>query len=700
MVIADFDGDHKRDLAVTREDVNLVSILLGDGSGQFPNSSDYSTGPAPTSIVAVDLNGDHKTDLIIADQATMGGQSPPFGSVSVLLGNGDGTFQAHVDYGTGVSPTLSTADFNGDGIPDLAIGSQTHPDLIGFAEVAIVLGNGDGTFPGSAYPSHTSLTTLATADVNRDGKRDLVAGYFAPPDQSISVLLGGGDGTFQPPADYPGTDGTQSLVTADFNRDGKQDIAVASNNEVAVFPGRGDGTFPDHNDISNCTAPTNVITGDFNGDGIPDMVTTCAEADVSVLLGHGDGSFAPFRIFSTGAEPLGVAAGDFNLDGKLDLAVTLLSNQVAILLGNGDGTFQAPVIYPAAPDPESITVADLNGDGKPDLAVGFEDWPRNWGGISVWLGRGDGTFQPHKEYDAGNGDAYNSPHSITAVDVDGDGILDLVATVGSADSNSDGFAVLRGVGDGTFPTYQKYAQQANDLLALAVGDFAGHGAIDIAVGNFASGNITVLLNNPVIALYPSGFTFAPQVLGDSSMPREFLISNPGSAPLKLSSIVIAGDFAQTNNCPETLGVGAGCAITATFTPTDVGVRTGSITIQDNALAGTQLIHLSGVANSALKLSSTAVSFGAPPGKTYSRSVTMSNRSNQAIRISRIAIGGRDSADFSQSNNCGNIVPAHGSCALTLTFKPTRTGTKLAGALISDTDPGSPHVIVLRGISRQ
>lgn len=282
--------------------------------------------------------------------------------------------------------------------------------------------------------------------------------------------------------------------------------------------------------------------------------------------------------------------------------------------------------------------------------------------------------------------------------MNGDGKLDLV------DGVLWNAGILYGNGAGGFNGFAGYGYGEQEYSDVATADFNGDGATDIArenwhYGDYYTSQFTILLSYPVIALFPGNFTFPPTLLGDTSLPDKFLISNPGSAPLKISSIVIAGDFAQTNNCPETLGVGQSCTITATFTPADLGARTGSITVQDNALAGTQVIHLSGMASGALKLSSTALSFGAPPGKTDTRTVTLSNRSNQNISISKVVISGRDSADFSQSDNCNSVVPAHGSCALTLTFKPTHVGTKLAGALISDSDPSSPQVIVLRGISR-
>ncbi len=689
VAIGDFNGDHKLDLALSKNSVpGTVSILLGAGDGSFPTDTDYPVGPNPRTIAVADLNGDGKLDVVTANA------SYQYGTISVLLGNGNGTFQDDVDYGVGTTPTIAVWDFNGDGVPDLAIGAQgclTYLSPCVRGSLTIWLGKGDGTFPsGTSYPMPNQAMAVATGDLNGDRKADVVVGNQNGKDSNtLSVLINNGDGTFQPRVDYAAGTGTTSIVLGDFNNDRLLDVAVAniSDSTVSILLGNGNGSLGAHQDYATGGSRA-ILVGDFNHDGALDLVTTNYGQYMSLLLGYGDGKFHPYSQVYTGIYATAGAVGDVNRDGKLD--VVLVSNTgtgIAVLLGNGDGTFKQPINVNTTWVSAGATLADLEGNDKLDLAV-------TDGGV-VWLfrGNGDGTFQAPVSYSAGS-----APTSITAADVNGDGKLDLV------DGVLWNAGALYGDGAGGFYGYAGYGFAENEDSAVATADFTGSGATDIAreswnYGGDYTSQLTILLNYPVIALYPGSFTFAPQILGDTSFAKTFLISNPGSAPVKLSSIVIAGDFAQSSNCPETLEVGQSCTITATFTPTDLGVRTGSITVQDNALAGRQIIHLSGVANSALKLSSTSVSFGAPPGKGDSRAVTLSNRSSQSILISKIVISGPDSADFSGTNDCGNMVPAHGSCNLTLTFEPAKTGTKLAGASISDSDPSSPQVIVLRGISR-
>jgi FG-GAP-like repeat/Bacterial Ig-like domain (group 3)/FG-GAP repeat len=331
---------------------------------------------------------------------------------------------------TGAEPwSIALGDFNGDGIPDLAATNLNSNN------VTILLGNGDGTFSAAAAspPTGSQPAFVTVGDFNRDGKADLAVANLNS--NNVTILLGNGDGTFTAAASSPET-GSQPepMAVGDFNGDGLQDLAVLNESSatVTVLLGNGDGTFT-ASPLSAQTnqEPTSMVSGDFNGDGSPDLaVTNTAANTVTILLGNGDGSFTPAPSPATGNSPYGGAVADFNLDGKLDLAVgSGTGNTLTILLGNGDGTFTPAAASPAATS-LTLSVADLNRDGKPDLVAA------NGATITTLLGNGDGTFgAPNIQSTGGD------PVSIAVGDLNGDGIQDLAAA--NADRNTISILTLQ-----------------------------------------------------------------------------------------------------------------------------------------------------------------------------------------------------------------------------------------------------------------
>ena len=365
VAVADLNGDGKLDLVVTNECANSkscvsgsVSVLLGNGDGTFRTAVSYSSGGStPTSVVVADVNGDGKPDLLVANTCDPNNNCST-GAVAVLLGKGDGTFHAAVSYGSGgsLADSVAVADVNGDGKPDLVVMNQAlcGPPPCGHGQVGVLLGNGDGTFQAVRIYDSGAYWGYAVAVADVDGKPDLVVvnGSTTVCEtcgvSTFGILLGNGDGTFKPVATYdlfPDDGSPMSVAVADVNGDGKPDVMVASQ----CAPG-------------SCSS----------------------NSSVSVLLGKGDGTFQSPAIYdSGGVGTTAVAAADVNEDGKPDLVVASNNpfsylycgsmcerGQAAVLLGNGDGTFRGPVTYASgAYFSDGVAVADVNGDGKPDLVV-------------------------------------------------------------------------------------------------------------------------------------------------------------------------------------------------------------------------------------------------------------------------------------------------------------------------------------------
>lgn len=882
VAVADFNLDGKLDLAVTNSADGTVSVLLGNGDGTFQSQSVYAVGKSPSSVTAGAFNNATKNpDLAVANNGD--------NTVSILIGNGDGTFAPQVTYAAGNAPSSVIAgDFRDDGNLDLVVGGTG---------TSILLGNGDGTF-GTATPifngsspySSTGPEYVAAGDLNADGKLDLVVADSA--NAAAEVLTGNGDGTFNQFSGYPtgltpsavvvadfnsdglldfatadkgGNDitvtlqnstptqfsfqltGTQyvvgpspsSLVTADFNGDGKPDFAVPSlsSNYVSSILGRGDGTFELRNDmtVSGDTQAYDISDGDFTNNGKLDLLVAAPYFNASngglyTFLGNGDGTFQtplfdssftgfaatpgdfngdgkldlayPVNYLTTGLEILlgngdgtftmaGTLAatlgtfgtpsvGDFNGDGKLDVAAALepagtLGNTVAVMLGNGDGTLQAPVNYTTGTGPGAVAVADLNGDGILDLAVtdlNCSSYPcSNPGLVSVLLGNGDGTFKAHVDYAVGT-----NPSWIVAGDFNNDGQIDLAVTnqtdqtisvllgngdgtfqnqvtypepnagqLAAADFNADGnldlavvdqascagypntpwplgiVSVLFGNGDGTFQPHTDYATTSCPV-ALTSGDLNGDGAPDLGVledfePSAPTTTMSVLLDGPFIALYPSSLTFATQSVGTTSAAQTVTVTNPGAGALSVISISVSGDFSQSNNCQSTLSSHANCTVTIGFAPTTSGTRTGTLTITDNAATSPQSIALTGTGGTELAISPASLTFALQSIGTVSAAqvVTVTNSSDIELNFTAGAtITGPNSGDFlfcaamhvpnavcyyeSVTADCGvtpSLAPG-GSCTVGIAFDPLGGGTRSATLSFSDDAAGSPQSIPLSG----
>jgi len=477
VVAGDFNGDGKIDLAVVpcgNSAANVACVLLGNGDGTFQSASSYPTSAAPNMLVAGDFNADGKLDLAITNSS----------GVDVLLGNGDGTFQSPLTFSLGTFAFgIASADFNGDSKLDLAI-TNGNPN-----KVSILLGNGDGTFhAGSSYTLSSNVLGLTVADLNLDKKADLViANSYASqnPQPALSVLLGNGDGTFSLPVTYGSASSPYTAVVADFNGDGKPDVALSDQmGLVHILLGNGNGTLQASMDFV-AGSPEGIVSGDFNGDGKIDLATAnYGNNDVSILNGNGDGTFRAARSYSVGNLPgslesvsTSLVLSDFNEDGKLDFA-TGLNNTLGF--GNGDGTFTLGSFMGNAGF--GITSGDFNHDGHADIAaVTNVNLSLGNTATAVFLGNGNGTFQAERD----SSSFALALQYIATGDFNGDGNPDLVQTSPSS--------ATMGLGDGSGNFTYSLAAGAPRGLQPVIGDLNGDGRDDIVVPQNQS--ITVALGN-------------------------------------------------------------------------------------------------------------------------------------------------------------------------------------------------------------
>jgi len=370
-----------------------------------------TSGYNPYSVAIADVNGDGKPDLVVANQ-NQSRNNPP-GSISVMLGKGDGTFRAAVNYASGGQGaySISVGDFNGDGKLDLVVANGCAGSDCSTGGVGVLLGKGNGTFKKAVvYKSGAASvfgSRVAVGDLNGDGKLDLAVATTGSgcgngcPKGLVGVLLGNGNGTFKKAKTYStgGFDAIGWVAIADVNADQKPDLVVA--NYCAT----------------ECSYPP-------------------SQGSVGVLLGKGNGTFQTVKTYPSGGNgTVSVAVADLNKDGKPDILVASCGplacgpgspgGNVGVLMGKGNGTFKPVVNYPAENSPFNVAAADVNGDGTLDIVVsnwGSPNGGSNDGAVTVLVGKVNGTFRPAQTFPSGGAET----PSVAVADVNRDGRLDIV----------------------------------------------------------------------------------------------------------------------------------------------------------------------------------------------------------------------------------------------------------------------------------
>lgn len=584
LAAGDFNGDGKLDLVVVNRGDHTLSVFIGAGDGSFVHKADYATAPVvddafQSAVLALDFNRDGIPDLVVVDDMAQ---------ALIFLGKADGTFVPAPALSSAfpmITGPIAAADLNHDGNLDLVLQGVECPR--GCNGTALIFaGHGDGTFDQGVNVNLGDTTIPFTVtDANGDGVPDLISRRFVVPvdpatifnpaitprilpfapaglgvqamvagdfdgdgkpdivtansqDNTVSLLLGNGDGTFHQPLRYPAGINPQPVVAADFNRDGKQDIAVAneivlgiqmffgdgngglkgpvliakdmdvaqlavadfsgdgipdllatglinSNPVMRFLPGRGDGTFGTPIDRTVLTDVfASLAVGDFNGDGSPDVATiggslTASGSFLHIYFNNGDGTFRDPVDTPLGFQALGIAVADFNHDGKMDVVLGRNNNfvigNVAVFLGNGDGTFRNSANFTASSD---VATGDFNHDGIVDF-VALPD---------LFLGNGDGTFRQLTGV-FNNSGVFNSAAGFPHVaDMNSDGLPDVVI------AGNDRLIVFLNNGDGTFQRPAMFSTGGAWELALA--DFNSDGRPDIAAtGGSLNEAVSLLMNN-------------------------------------------------------------------------------------------------------------------------------------------------------------------------------------------------------------
>lgn len=498
--VVDVNQDHFLDLVTVNQLADNVSVLLGRADGTF--STQLLSAVAflyPNALQVDDVNHDSVPDLVAV--------SSQKAQAAVMFGHGEGTFAAAFRNAVGNFPTsLLTTDLNHDGRPDLVTVNTASNDL------SVLLGRVDGTFAVEVrYAVGDRPGAVQILDVNGDGRPDLVVANAGlqgelkdkPGQESVSVLLGRGDGTFAPEIRLPVGDNPRFLQLADVNRDGRLDVITLNTNlqvkpppgaqaqshvsaNVSVLLSQRDGTFTKQTQYSVGVDPRTLQVVDISGDGLPDIITANYESkDISILLGSADGKFLPQTRIALGSNPVTLQIADLNHDAQPDLTVANSSQELVVFLANGRGTFQPKVVIPLGVSISSLQILDINPDFTPQNASDNHlDLVAVSGASSqvlVLTGMGNGTFTVSSAtFVSGLG-------SVQFRDVDGDKVRDLI----TANTSTHDVSVLLGTGNGSFLGETRYAVGFNPT-AIQIADLNGDGRLDLATADSNSNRVTVL----------------------------------------------------------------------------------------------------------------------------------------------------------------------------------------------------------------
>jgi hypothetical protein len=519
VAVGDVNNDKYQDILTANWYSDSMSILFGDGNNTFsvPWIILIGYNSNPSSITLADFNSDGCLDVAITIYST--------GNLYIFLGDGNGKFSRYIIYSFGSTslPYNSiAADFNGDNRMDIAL------TLFGNDEVVICFGYGNGSFQVARIFStgfDSNPLGLTVADLNNDKQLEIIVTLWSTGE--IAILTQYFAATFTNQTTYSTGSAPQpySIAIGDFNHDNRSDIVIANSgtDNLNITFGLGNGTFVSQMIYSTGfdSHPQDVITGDINNDNNLDIIVVNSKHDsIGTIMGYGNGSFAAETVHSTGAgsHPSAVVLGDFNNDNRSDLLVVNTdTDSIAMFVGYDYALFETPKTYQSAENvgPYVVVTSDFNYDNYLDIAVAFF----YSGTVSILLGYGNGSFHDMMTYPQ---EIDSTLSALSVADVNKDGNLDIVV----ADSGTNNILILFGYGNGSFATSMTISTGSNSMpTAIAIADFNKDDSLDIAVINFYSNNVGILLGYgngsfATITTYPTGFQSHPVAITVSDFNRD------------------------------------------------------------------------------------------------------------------------------------------------------------------------------------
>ena len=637
VAVGDFNLNGTLDLAVVNRGPDTLSLRRGDGDGTFTGAGGFTVGTDPTSIAAGDFNNDGKLDLAVTNSGS--------NTLTVRLNNGTGLFPDAnaANLGTGASPSsVAIGDFNGDGRTDLAVANRGSDNVTVWRNTCDLTPCGGARFrpaPGSPFATGNFPASIAVADFNLDGKPDMAVAHRLA--GHVAIRLGDGLGGFTVAPNVPTDTQATDLAAGDFNNDGKTDLAGLNTDpdmdfdNIAILLGDGAGGFTAAPDASSNAEPRSLVVADINRDGKLDLVVANnGSFSIAILAGDGAGGFTLISDVPVGQDPFSVAVADFNRDGALDLAATsFIDNaKVSIRLGDGTGNFTNAPDVPVGDYSVDIATGDFNRDGNPDFAVANRFAVFNPVGIAIRLGDGNGGFTNAPLVSAGA-----TPGSVETADFNLDGKLDLAVV-----NNSFSSVVIRlGDGDGTF-TSAPDVPVGVDPVATAVADFNRDGKPDLAVANSATDNVSVLLNG-------------------CPPPADLGITQTASGSRFVAGQTVTFTFTVTNNGPYAV----------TGTAADPGaVVTDTLSTHLTFVSGSYCTYNAATRTVTCNIANIGV------GQTVTRTITA--RVNAAGTITNKTVVKGSGLDAVPANN-SDTTTITGVTLKSVTFSPTAVAGGCGGA---------------------